>query len=243
MLSRLSSEERVWHISTLNNTQKTFLVDATTRYHKALAGSRAEQYLATRGLQGPTLERFRLGVVEDPMTGHEMFRGRLAIPYLRWSPGQGWCVITMKFRCIEDHDCDEAHPKIGKYMSHPGGGVHIYNTMAVLENEHEIALCEGELDAITSCLVGIPAVGIPGTHNWQGFFGRIFKGYDKIWMFADRDDAKGQGMSFAGRLASEMKNLVIIPMPVGNDVNSTVVEYGPEVLLKAIGRDTHGSIG
>lgn len=241
MLSRLSSEERSWDISTLNPTQKAFLVDATTRYHKALAGSQAEQYLVKRGLQGTGLERFRLGVVEDPLPGHEMFRGRLAVPYLRWSPGQGWCVITMKFRCIEDHDCDEAHPKAGKYMAHPGGGVHVYNTLAILENEHEIAICEGELDAITSCLAGIPAVGIPGTENWQHFFRRMFKGYDKVWMFADRDDGKGQGMAFAGKLANEMKNLIIVPMPIGQDVNSTVTEYGPNVLLKAIGRDIDGT--
>lgn len=238
MLSRSSSEERRSDISTLSITQKQFLVDATTRYHKAMAGSMAEQYLDNRGLLVHGIDRFRLGIVDDPLPGHEMFRGWLAIPYLRWSPGQGWSVVTMKFRCIQDHDCGEAHQNVGKYMAHPGGGSHVYNTLSILENEDDIAICEGELDAITACLAGIPAVGVPGIENWKPFYHRMFKGYKKVWMFADRDDSKGQGMSFARKLANEMGNLVIIPMPVGHDVNSTVSEYGSGVLLKAIGRET-----
>lgn len=143
----------------------------------------------------------------------------------------------MKFRCIEDHDCTEAHPKAGKYMAHPGGGVHIFNTLAIQNTEHEIAICEGEIDAITSSLAGIPAAGVPGTENWLPHFHRLFKGYRKVWMFADRDDSKGQGMAFAAKLVEELKNVSIVPMPEGEDVNSTVLKYGKGVLLKGIGRE------
>lgn len=227
----------------LNDTQKKFLEESTRQYRQSLRGSPAEAYLTQRGLVGDVVDRFRLGYVDEPLPGHEYQRGRLAIPYLRWSPGQGWCVITMKFRCLEDHEgtCKDAHPKVGKYTSHTGGGLHIYNTLAVIESHHDIAICEGELDAVTSTMCGIPAVALPGTESWQPHFGRIFKGYRNVWMFADADDEKGQGRNFAEKLAQDpflkQVSFKIVPMPEGFDVNSAYLEFGKQALWKAIGRE------
>lgn len=189
------------------------------------------------------LEHFQLGYVAEPLPGHEYQRGRLAIPYLRWSPGQGECTITIKFRCLEDHEgtCKEAHPKVGKYTSHTGGGLHIYNTLAIIESHHEIAICEGELDAVVSDMCDIPAVGLPGTESWQPHFGRIFKGFRTIWMFADADDEKGQGRNFAEKLSHDpylkQVSFKIVSMPEGHDVNSAYLEFGKQALWKAIGRE------
>lgn len=212
-----------------STTQLAFLMEATSQYHKSLSGSPAEEYLANRGLMGEELKKFRLGVVSDPLPGHDMYRGWLAIPYLRYSPGQGWCVITMRFRCMEDHD----HGKHGKYMAHPGSQIHVYNTMSVLRNNDQICICEGELDAVAAELIGLPAVGIPGRENWKPHFHRMFKGYDKVFILADGDQA---GKDFAFDVMKTLPRGRIINMPEGHDVNSTIQTYGKNAVLTRMGK-------
>lgn len=213
----------------LSDTQQKFLTEAATRYHASLPGSKAEEYLESRGLAGEGLTRFRLGVVDDPLPGHDMYRGWLAIPYLRWSPGQGWSVITMRFRCLEDHD----HGRHGKYMAHPGSQIHVYNTLSVLRNEDEMCICEGELDAVSAELNGLPAVGIPGRENWKSFYYRMFLGYEKVYILADGDQA---GKDFAFDVMKTLPNGRIINMPEGEDVNSTIQKFGMNAVLKRMGK-------
>ena len=210
-------------------TQKNFLMEATSLYHASLPGSQAEEYLASRGLEGPELKKFRLGVVENPLPGHDMYRGWLAIPYLRWSPGQGWCVITMRFRCLEDHE----HARHGKYMAHPGSQIHIFNTLSVLRSNDEISICEGELDAISAELMGLPSVGIPGRENWKSHFHRMFKGYERVYILADGDEA---GRDFAFDVMKTLPKGRIINMPDGEDVNSTIKKFGANSVLKKMGK-------
>lgn len=212
-----------------SSTQLAFLMEAASRYHQSLSGSPAEEYLANRGLTGDGLRKFRLGVVSDPLPGHDMYRGWLAIPYLRFSPGQGWSVITMRFRCMEDHD----HGRHGKYMAHPGSQIHVYNTPAVLRSNDEICICEGELDAIAAELIGLPSVGIPGRENWKPPFHRMFKGYDKIYILADGDQA---GKDFAFDVAKSLPRARIINMPEGHDVNSTCQVFGKDAVLSRMGK-------
>lgn len=210
-------------------TQLNFLMEATSRYHKSLPGSPAEEYLERRGLKGEELKKYRLGVVSDPLPGHDMYRGWLAIPYLRYSPGQGWCVITMRFRCIENHD----HGKHGKYMAHPGSEVHAFNTMSILKTDDEICICEGELDAIAAELIGLHAVGIPGRENWKSHFHRMFLGYEKVFILADGDQA---GKDFAFDVMKTLPRGRIINMPEGKDVNSTITTFGAEAVLSRMGK-------
>lgn len=224
----------------LSDMQKKFLVEASRRYNLSLEGSPAEKYLESRGLVGPKADALGFGYVEDPLPGHEYQRGRLAIPYLRPSANGGMSVINIKFRCIEDHDCKDAHPKAGKYTAQTGGGTHIYNTNAIIRSHDEIVMCEGELDAATWEVVGMDSVGLPGTESWMPHFGRIFRGYHTIYFCADTGDAKNQGIVFAEKLAQDKflkeTQFKIIPMPAG-DVNKTYLELGAEALWKAIGKE------
>lgn len=224
--------------------QKVFLAKATTRYKTSLPGSPAEEYLESRGLlsheTAKDLSRFQIGFVENPLPGHEMYRGWLAIPYLRRGPTEsgpmkGWSVATMKFRCLELHPgkCEDAHPKFGKYMGHPGASTHLYNTLDIQASDDEIAICEGEIDTITAHLCGIHAVGVPGVKNWKDHYYRLFKGYKIVWIFADGDNW-GEGL--AKKLAERMGDKIrIVKMPDGEDVNSMVLKHGKQALLKGIG--------
>ena len=223
---------------------KEFLARATKEYHESLPGSPAEEYLANRGLLTPenreALSRFRIGYVDNPLPGHEMYQGWMAIPYLRKGPSntgpmKGWSVATMKFRCIKDHNCEEAHPRMGKYMAHPGSDTHLFNTLDIQSSDNEIAICEGELDAITAHLCGIKAVAVPGVRNWKDRYYRLFKGFKVVWIFAD-GDTWGEGL--AKELSKKMGDKIrVINMPPGEDVNSMVLKYGKQALLKGIGRE------
>lgn len=165
----------------------------------------------------------------DPLIGHEQYRGMLAIPYLRRSAEGGWDVVSLRFRCIEDHDCKAL--KHGKYRTVPGDRPRMYNTLALLQDTETIGISEGEIDALTASICGIPTVGIPGSTSWQPYFREPFLGYKTVYIFADGD---APGLKFAETVAKTMPNSKIIPMPDKQDVNSLYLSEGPKALLERI---------
>lgn len=211
----------------LTSSQRLSLRETALHYHKNLSGSPAEDYLTRRNLTGPTTKQFMLGYVTNPRTGHEPYTGFLTIPYLRKSYEHGWSVVSIRFRCINDHE----HVGHGKYMTLPGDRPRLYNTKALLEPSPVVAITEGEIDAITATTAGIPTVGVPGAHNWQEHFPELFHGYENVYVLADGDEA---GTKFANTVASTLRNATVIPMPPGEDVNSLVVKHGAETLLERI---------
>lgn len=219
------------HLKKLSESQRNWLREATEKYHANLAGSPADEYLRSRGLGFPStrevVDRFNLGYVADPLPGHEMFKGFLAIPYLRWSQDKQWSVVSMRFRCIEDHD----HKGHGKYMTLAGDRPRLYNTLALLKDSPRIAITEGEIDAITAQVCGIPAVGVPGAQAWQPWFREPFLGYRTVYVLADGDEA---GTAFANTVAATLPNAKIIPAPAGYDVNSFVLANSPDALMERL---------
>ena len=210
----------------LSESQRSFLRVATLRYSRSLPGSKGEEYLATRGLMFQSIrgevDRFMLGYVEDPLPGHEMYRGMLAIPYLRWSQQHGWAVVSIRFRRIVDGQGG------GKYLTQAGDRPRLYNTMALLAHSSRIAITEGEIDAITAQICGVPAVGVPGAQAWREHFREPFLGYRDVFILADGDDP---GLQFANTVASTLSNAKVIPMPPGHDVNSLVIGQGKQALM------------
>lgn len=205
----------------LSESQRTYLWEATTRYRESLPGSEAAEYLVSRGI--PLATPFGLGYVKEPLPGHEMYRGCLAIPYLRWSQWRGWSVASIRYRRL-----DGGKPK---YMTMPGDKPRLYNTHALTKYSKDMAITEGEIDAVTADLAGVPAVGVPGAQMWKPFFRELFMGYRNVNILADGDEA---GLDFAKQVAKTLPNARIIPMPDGHDVNSLVLEYGKEALLERI---------
>lgn len=217
----------------LSESRRSFLRAATERYRRSMAGSPAEEYLATRGLGFPSIkeemDRFLLGYVADPLPGHELFQGKLAIPYLRWSQEYGWAVVSIRFRCIEDHECKKH--KHGKYLTESGDRPRLYNTLALLKTSPIIAITEGEIDAITAQVCGLPAVGVPGAQAWRPHFAEPFLGYREVFVLADGDDP---GLQFADTVAKSIPNAKVLPNPPGEDVNSLVISQGKKALLERI---------
>ena len=211
--------------------QLSSLKTAAAKYHQALIGSPAEEYLESRGLDPNLVVRFGLGFVDEPEIGHDMFRGRLSIPYTRLTPAGVSLVRGIKFRALQDDSGPGKRPP--KYLTTPGFKPSLFNTRDVLDNEDEICICEGELDAVAASVYGIPAVAAPGASTWQKKWNPIFLGFETVFVLADGDTA---GLEFAGVVADHLPNAKIVPMRDGEDVNSMIQKYGVDKIREMIGR-------
>lgn len=208
----------------LSDSLKTFYRSAAATYAAALTKSdTALTYLAKRGLSEGSATSFQLGYVESPLTGHEQYAGRLAIPYLTRS---GVCGIA--FRCIEHDDCKPVHKD--KYLWPSGLDRRIYNTPAFDVPSPHIAICEGEIDAMTAHQEVMPAVGIPGADAFKEWWALPFLGYDTVYVLTDDDDA---GHALGQKICRYIPQARPVVMPP--DVNSFYLAEGSDALRARIG--------
>ena len=111
-------------------------------------------------------------------------------------------------------------------MGMAGATTHLYNVSAFFRATTFISICEGEIDTITlDAACGIPAVGVPGVNNWKKHYTRLLQDFEKVFLFADGDNA---GSDFGKSLSRELGNLVVVQMPEGEDVNSMYRLHGAE---------------
>jgi DNA primase len=202
-----------------SNAQSKLQLEAAQRYAQEI-NPEAIVALAERGISEQVAGRFQLGTITDPMNGHEMYEGWISIPYIT---AMGHCV-GFKFRRLDD-----GKPKYG---SPTGQKAHLYNVTDVLLTSPYIVVCEGELDTvITSGVLGIPAVGVPGVQAWKPHFAKLFNGYDTVYVVGDNDikeDGSNPGMEFAKRVANEILNSTIVTLPPGMDINDYYLAHGAE---------------
>jgi DNA primase len=202
-----------------SNVQSKLLLEAAQRYAQAISPEVLD-VLAARGISELVAAKFQLGTVYAPHNGHEMHEGWLSIPYITAS---GSCV-GFKFRRIDD-----GKPKYG---SPTGQKAHLYNVCDITIDSPHIVVCEGELDAVvTSGVLGIPAVGVPGVAAWKPHFPKLFNGYETIYVVGDNDikeDGSNPGAEFAKRVANEVMNSVIVTLPPGMDINDYYLAHGAD---------------
>jgi DNA primase len=163
---------------------------------------------------------FRLGFVANPETGHEIYQGKLAIPYITPSG-----VIDIRFRSLNN----DSGPK---YLSRPGATTHIYNIGALTQDSSMLVVCEGEIDTIIATQVGFTAVGLPGANNWKPYYSRVLDGWDKIMLFCDGDNA---GREMAKTISRELDNVFPVFMPDNQDVNDVFLTEGADGLRRRVG--------
>jgi DNA primase len=60
-------------------------------------------------------------------------------------------------------------------------------------------------------------------NNWKKHYTRLLADFDKVFMFADGDQA---GHDFSKSLTRELGNVITVQMPEGEDVNSMYLKYG-----------------
>lgn len=201
----------------LSNSQRQFLLQATQRYAAKI--NLAEEYLASRQLSVDEASIFHLGVVDEPLPGHEPYKGRLAIPYITPSG-----VVDIRFRSMHGED--------PKYMGLVGAKTTMFNTQACFVADKYICVTEGEFDCIMmSVKTQHPTIGIPGANNWKPHYAKILDDFDVVIVLADGDSA---GLEFGKKISRELGNVNIISMPDGEDVNSMMIKQGSEWLDERI---------
>ena len=125
-----------------------------------------------------------------------------------------------------------------KYFSPRGTRSRVFNTNALLNPGHWIAICEGEFDTMAATQAGIPAIGIPGVQAWAPYMRAMLSGFSRILVLADNDDA-GQGLAFGEMIAEQLDEVKICLAPKGHDVNSTLRELGAAGLRAHFKIDKH----
>jgi DNA primase len=187
------------------------LLQATQRYAGTI--ELAKEYLSSRHLSVEEANIFHLGVVADPLPGHELYKGRLAIPYITPSG-----VVDIRFRAMHNED--------PKYMGLVGAKTTMFNTKACFVADKYICVTEGEFDCI---MMGVktqhPTIGIPGANNWKPHYAKILDDFEIVIVLADGDAA---GLEFGKKISRELGNVNIISMPEGEDVNSMMVKRGSD---------------
>lgn len=198
--------------------QKELLGIATRKYAESI--SLAEDYLASRGITREAARLARLGVVVAPEPGHEAYEGRLAIPYITKTG-----VVDIRFRSL--------NPAVEpKYMGMTGHETKLYNVLDIEKAGDWIGVCEGELDTLTlSSMVGIPCVGVPGANSWKKHYTRLLADFERIFVFTDGDQP---GKEFGAALTRELP-VTVISMEDGEDVNSTYVKHGADIIKEKMG--------
>ena len=208
-----------------SNGQSKLLMEAAQRYAQEISPE-ALVVLAERGISEEVAARFQLGTITDPINGHEMYEGWISIPYIT---ALNDCV-GFKFRRV-----DEGKPKYGSPL---GQKAHLYNVTDILIQSPYIVVTEGEFDAvITSGMLGIPAVGVPGVQAWKPHFSKLFNGYDTVYVVGDNDikeDGSNPGAEFSKRVANEVLNSQIVQLPPGMDINDHYLAYGADATKRLL---------
>lgn len=207
---------------------------ATDSYHQALFSKGAENHLAyfqtERGYSLETIRQFKLGAVHGPdvLASDEPKRGWLTIPYL--SPTG---TLMIRYRRPPGSDAPM------KYWTSKGDKMRMFNTNALVNPGHWLAICEGEGDTMAAVQCGIPAVGIPGVTHWKPYMRNMLSGFSRIIVLADNDDKNGEGAKFGEMISEQLDEVKVVLAPKGHDVNSTLVELGAAGLRSHFGIDKH----
>lgn len=204
----------------LRKEQRLYLERATLQYASHL--DEAAEVLAGRGLEMGLARSSALGVVRNPLPGHEMHEGKLCIPYLT-DAGP----VNLMFRCIKNHD----HDGHGKYVREHGIPSNLYNVQSIAQADEWIVVTEGEIDALIMKQIGVPALAIPGVKHWKEHWPNVFEDFSRVYLFEDGDDA---GKELWNKMSHELSNVIRVTMPKGEDVNSMFLKRGAEYLIGRI---------
>lgn len=207
-----------------SNEQRRLLEQATLAYMKNVED--AEVYLKKRAIPLQAARSAGVGVVDSTVREYKNYKGRLWIPYLT-DAGP----VNAVMRCMSDHDCKKQEGNHGKYIRVENLGVNLYGVQSYHDDTDFMCITEGEMDALTLKVMGIPAMGVPGSENWKDHWTAIFDDFPKVYVFGDGDDA---GRKYAQRVAKATGATKVI-IPEGYDVNKMFAENGFPFFKEALG--------
>lgn len=181
------------------------------------AKERVRQWLNGRGIEDATIEAFRIAQLEQ---GGKIWA---VFPYLR--DGE---YINGKYRNIyEKRDMRQeagAEPCLF--------GWHLIDSRARM-----VAICEGEIDAMSVHQAGIPALSVnqgAGNHQWLDSDWERLQQFSDIVVCYDSDEPGRKGAAeVARRLGVERCRMVEWPVEC-KDANDVLLAHGPKTLSECI---------
>lgn len=188
-------------------SQMASWAEANARYRAAMTPEVAS-WLAARGLDEEAVRIGSLGVVTEPMLGHEQFVGMVSIPYAtRFLRPVAW-----KFRNLTDEG--------PKYNSPAGQQTRLYGAQTLVPAP-VVLVCEGEFDALLAHrLTRLPAVGVGGVSQWKRHHRRVLEGYPKVLVLGDndagREDGANPGRDLARKICESLPQAHAIDLPPGD---------------------------
>lgn len=201
------------------------LTDEALAYHKqGLASSAAQEFWSGRGLTSDTVDRFKLGWIDKPLSHQaESLVGKPTIPYVTLS-GK---VILVKVRlgkpklkylplCDPDYPLADA-PK-----------VHLFNAGHAMPSmrRRDVYVLEGEIDVMTAVQCGVRAVGVPSASFWFDPWSWLFSSAS-VHIVLDGDEAGRAGAkALSAVLAKARVRHDQIELPEGIDVNAAYLTGG-----------------
>ena len=118
----------------------------------------------------------------------------------------------------------------------------LFGWQAIPRQGRSILICEGEIDAMSWCQMGFPALSVPyGAKNldWIDLEWENLEPYDEIYLSFDMDDAGRQIVKeIAKRLGLHRCKIIELPF---KDANEWLCEQSPEEddMYKVLGQATH----
>ena len=154
--------------------------------------SRGKEWLLSRGITEQTIEDFKIGEQEQ---GGKVY---VVFPYLRDD-----VLVNTKFRNPDDK----------KDMRQAGGAEPcLFGWHLIGPKSQSVAICEGEIDAMTLHQVGIPALSVnagAGNHQWIDNDWERLERFSVIYLCYDDDEAGQKGVrEVANRLGLERCRIV-----------------------------------
>lgn len=202
----------------LTDSQMESLEEAVCKYEADMTVE-AARYLLGRGLTQETVRTNRLGVVADPMPGHEAARGYLSIPFLLKGN-----VVGIRFRNLASDDGP-------KYLQPSGSRIGVYGVDAIHEADQTLHITEGEFDAMILRQAGMHAIGFPGANTFKGYHGRMLAGFNRLWIWGDPDAA---GAEFIQKVTNRLpRSARGVKLSIG-DVTETYLAGGVKLLYSLV---------
>ena len=168
----------------------TYKRPARPQCHTPKAGAR--EWLLSRGLTEETIADFKIGEQERNGKTYCLF------PYLR--DGE---LVNAKYRNIADK----------KDMRQEGGAEPcLYGWHLIQPNARTVAICEGEIDAMTLHQAGIPALSVnagAGNHQWIDSDWSRLERFSEILLCYDSDEAGQKGVREVAKRLGMMRCKVV----------------------------------
>jgi hypothetical protein len=151
-------------------------------YHQLLIeemngrGAEAWDHLRDRGLKISSIMKWKLGVLLDPLPGHDYYEGHIVLPYYD---------ARHQYRGFRTRNLGYTSRREGsKYVS-VEGGQHVFGVKYT--SSRIVYVTEGEFDAIILHQLGFNAVGIPGSNAWESSWRWLFRDCEEVVIVPDND--------------------------------------------------------